>query len=501
MASQTERSRGRGSNYKLDRGGAPAEFGPFYGIVKNTTDSTRSGRIQVFITAFGDGDENDPDKWTWVSYLPSFFGSTPYNPSKEGAGAYIDGNSNSYGMWFTPPDIDVTVLCVFANGDRSQGYYIGVVPDQSVGHMVPAIGATPAWVPENENQGSYFEGAPQLPVVEINTNNLAFEESSKFFDKPKPIHGVVAQTMFTQGLIKDPERGPISSSSQRESPSSVFGFSTPGIPVYQGGLKPDNIQQKLDAGEVKPSDIKVIGRTGGHSIVLDDGDINGSTRLMRFRTTAGHQITMSDSGEFIYITHANGLTWIELGKEGTLDVYATNSINLRTQGDINLHADRDINMFAGRTIKAKSGEGLSLQAGKDLNLITENSMNIYGKSYIGVKSDGSLALQGSEGTWAAGSRFVVKAGSIDLNGPSAPDVGAPPNITKTILDSTEFKTATGWEVVPDGLESIVSRAPTHEPYPYHNKGVDVEIKLEQGQPSPPPGAIPVPPGVEITRTA
>jgi hypothetical protein len=38
----------------------------------------------------------------------------------------------------------------------------------------------------------------------------------------------------------------------------------------------------------------------------------------------------------------------------------------------------------------------------------------------------------------------------------------------------------------------VSRAPTHEPYPYHNKGVDVEIEFEEGKPSPPPGAVPVP---------
>jgi len=43
----------------------------------------------------------------------------------------------------------------------------------------------------------------------------------------------------------------------------------------------------------------------------------------------------------------------------------------------------------------------------------------------------------------------------------------------------------------------VSRAPTHEPYPYHNKGVDVEIAFEEGKPSPPPGAVPVPPGIEI----
>ena len=270
MATEIQRSRGRPSNYKFDRGGTPAEFGPFYGVVKNTTDSARSGRIQVYIEAFSNGSETDPTKWITVSYMPQFFGSTPYNPAAQGVGKYIDGNSNSYGMWFTPPDVGITVLCVFVNGDRSQGFYIGTAPDQSIGHMVPAIGAAPVRtqvVAENENQAKYFEGAEQLPVVEINTNNIKFEENARFFDAPKPIQSVVSETMFRQGLIKDPQRGPISSSSQRESPSAVFGVSTPGPAVYRGGMKLGEIQRKVQTGDLKPKDIEVIGRVGGHSIV------------------------------------------------------------------------------------------------------------------------------------------------------------------------------------------------------------------------------------------
>ena len=501
MAEQIQRSRGRSKNYKMDRGGVPAEFGPFYGVVKNTNDSIRSGRIQVYITAFADGNEDDESKWTTVSYMPQFFGSTPYNPAKEGLGSYIDGNSNSYGMWFTPPDVGITVLCVFVNGDRSQGYYIGTAPDQSIGHMVPAVGASTSFVTENENQAAYFNGAIRLPVVEINTNNLALEESSRFFDKPKPVHSVVAETMFRQGLIKDPERGPIGSSSQRESPSAVYGISTPGPAVYQGGMKFGEIQEQIDAGTLKPQDLKVVGRVGGHSMVMDDGDIDGTNRLLRFRTTSGHQITMSDSGDFFYITHANGLAWFELGAQGTLDVYATNSINLRTRGDINLHADRDINMYAGGSIKAKAVEDIKLQAEADFTAIAQQNLRLYSKSYIGIKADGSLALQSATGSWEGGSALKFTAGGIDLNGPAADSVSAPNNITTTILDDTTFSSATGWTVETDGLESIVTRAPTHEPYPYHNKGVDIEIPLEAGQPPPNPGAVPVPAGFELARKA
>jgi hypothetical protein len=504
MATEVQRSRGRPSNYKFDRGGVPAEFGPFYGVVKNTTDSIRSGRIQVYIDAFSNGGENEPSKWITVSYMPQFFGSTPYNPAKTGVGSYIDGNSNSYGMWFTPPDVGITVLCVFVNGDRSQGFYIGTAPDQSIGHMVPAIGAAPVAtqvIAENANQSAYFQGASQLPVVEINTNNIALEENARFFDAPKPIQSVVAETMFRQGLIKDPQRGPISSSSQRESPSAVFGVSTPGPAVYAGGMKLGEIQRKVQTGELKPQDLNVIGRVGGHSIVMDDGDTDGNTRLIRFRTTAGHQITMSDSGDFFYITHANGLAWFELGAQGTLDVYATNSINLRTRGDINLHADRDINMYAGGSIKAKAVEDITLQADADFTAIAQQNLKLYSKSYVGIKADGSLALQSATGSWDGGSTLTFTAGGIDLNGPAADSVSAPNNLTTTILDDTTFSSATGWAVETDGLESIVTRAPTHEPYPYHNKGVDIEIPLEAGQPPPNPGAVPVPAGFEFTRKA
>jgi hypothetical protein len=208
---------------------------------------------------------------------------------------------------------------------------------------------------------------------------------------------------------------------------------------------------------------------------------------------------MSDSGDFFYITHANGLAWFELGAQGTLDVYATNSINLRTRGDINLHADRDINMYAGGSIKAKAAEDIKMQADASLTMIAQENFTLYSKSYIGIKSDGSLALQSANGSWEGGGALAFSAGGIDFNGPAAAAVSAPNNLTTTILDDTAFSSATGWEVQTDGLESIVTRAPTHEPYPYHNKGVDIEISLEEGQPPPNPGAVPVPAGFEFTR--
>jgi len=502
MSDSVRRTRGRSGNYKLDRGGVPAEFGPFTGIVMSTVDPARFGRLRVYIEAFNDGGEaamQDESKWTTVSYMPPFFGSTPPLSDNSGStdvGKY-PGNPNSYGMWFTPPDVGVTVICIFVNGDRNQGYYIGVAPDDGIGHMVPAVGASTSFDTTNANQQAYFEGATRLPVTEININNEALHEDPRYFDAEKPVHGYVAQALFQQGLIRDIERGTITSSSQRESPSAVFGISTPGIPVFQGGMKPNDIRRKLDSGEVRPDQAQVIGRVGGHSLVMDDGNLDGNNSMIRLRTTNGHQITMSDSGNFFYIIHANGQTWLEFGVEGTVDVYSTNSINLRSKGDINLHADRDINMFAGRNFKVKSKETMQLESVTNIVMNAQTDITMYSKSTVGVKADGVLAINSASGSWGAGSALVLEASGIDLNGPAAGKVKSPNPITKTLLDDTAFSTSRGWQVKPQALESIVSRATSHEPYPYHNKGVDVDVEFEPGDPSPPPGATPVPAGIEI----
>jgi hypothetical protein len=503
MVQNVQKSKGRPSNYKQDRGGTPAEFGPFTGIVMSSVDPTRAGRLRVFIESFADGGPEamqDDSKWTTVSYMPSFFGSTPVETTSganDKIGAY-PGNSNSYGMWFTPPDIGIKVVCIFVNGDRSQGYYIGVIPEDGLGSQVPAgAAASTSFELANKSQEEYFAAATRLPVTEININNEAIYNDPRFYDGRKPVHSYVAQGLFQQGLINDIERGTITSSSQRETPSSVFGISTPGGPIFQGGMKPDDIRKKLNEGSIKPEDARVIGRVGGHSLVMDDGNLEGDNALIRLRTTKGHQITMSDTGNFFYIIHANGQTWLEFGVEGTVDVFSTNSINLRTNGDINLHADRDINMFAGRNFKVKSKEAMEIESVTSITMSAQTDITVYSKATIGVKADGTLALESKGGSWGAGQSLVFKGGTIDLNGPAPTPVATPNPIVKTKLDDTKFSTAKGWQVEVGNLESIVSRAASHEPYPYHNLGVDVATAFEPGPPTPPPGAEPVPAGVEI----
>ena len=493
-----ERNRGRPASYKQDRGGTPAEYGPFRGKIMNNIDPIRSGRLQVYIEAFGDGTEDDSSKWITVGYMPPFYGATPTGKTPNTGDGTYPGNQNSYGMWFTPPDLGLYAICIFVDGDRSKGYYIGIEPVNGVNHMIPAIGAESNYIPANANQDAYFANAERMPVTEINTNNSRLDNAGRFFDQAKPVQSVVAASMFQQGVAKDPERGPIRSSAQRESPSACFGISTPGTAVYQGGLKPSDIRKKLNSGTVKPNELEVIARMGGHTLTMDDGDIDGNNQLFRFRTAKGHQIMMNDTNNFIYILHANGQSWIELGVEGTVDVYSSNSINLRTQGDINFHADRDINMWAGQDIKMHARRDLIQEADRNFALTAQNDLKIYSKNTLYVKADGAIGIQSASTTWNSGSQFTLTAGGIDFNGPVAPSVAAPQPIPKIKLDTVKFSTSEGWLLDSGNLESICNRAPTHEPWPYHNLGTDAKVSLEPGQPKSPPDTPPVPAGVSVS---
>jgi hypothetical protein len=488
MAENTLRSTGRPREYKFDRGGMPVEMGPYIGIVTNNVDNTRSGRLQVWIEQFGatgiDGSPNltDPTTWRTVRYITPFYGATKQSGST-GVGTY-PGNRNSYGMWFTPPELGTQVLCFFVSGDPSVGgYYVGCIPEDGITHMIPAIGASSNFATSNAAQKQILNGVPLAPVTEINDINLKITDNPRFFDQTKPVQGVVEGILYQQGLNRDPIRGPIRSSSQRESPSNCYGISTPGKPIYQGGLNEKDIKSKLESGKVKLQDIAVVGRRGGHTFVMDDGDLEGTDTLVRIRTAKGHQITMSDDGDAFYITHANGQTWIELGKQGTVDVFSTNSINMRTQGVLNFHADKGINMYSGGPIRIKSNNNTFIEAASNLSLLGENNILIEGKSLVGIKSASRLALQGLTSTWSGGNTLNLKARVINLNGAATIPVPAVTPIKDYKLADTSFVEGQGWVVKQGVLNTIVNRAPTHEPYYGHGQGADVKIDLNPVTPT------------------
>ncbi|MEI6882408.1 MAG: hypothetical protein WCK82_13900, partial [Bacteroidota bacterium] len=213
-------------------GGATNNF-PVFGIVKDNIDPTRSGRIKVLIGEKSPQDSDNSDSWVTVSFLSNFFGQISGQAGGDDNGTYKS-NPSSYGEWHAPPDIGTKVICIFVNGDPNYGFYIGCVPEPETLQMVPAIGSSD-YVQLNDGEAKSYGGATRLPVTNFNTNNKALADSDTFNDSPRPVHSYTAAIMNQQGIIRDPIRGPISSSASREAASRVgWGVSTPGRPIYDG---------------------------------------------------------------------------------------------------------------------------------------------------------------------------------------------------------------------------------------------------------------------------
>ena len=321
--------------------------GPFLATVKVTNDPEKMGRLGVNIPALTSTTKPTPNQITWCQYLSPFYGVK----SLAGVNAQdpygYKSSQSSYGMWAIPPDIDTTVLVIFAKGDagRPTAFWMGCVQEPHTNQQVPGHGSTtqtsmPASGGDFSQSKQEVYGTDLLPAGE---KNRKFVDSPVLFEKQKyPINERLADQLTRQGLIKDPVRGTTTSSARRESPSAVFGMSTP------GRISPDSAEPVIGVGGTKVR----VDRESGHSFVMDDGAVDGTNQLTRLRTTSGHQLLMHDTDGVVYIANGSGNAYIEMQRNGRIDLYSgVGGINLRTEGDFNLHSDTNVNIHAGQQIR------------------------------------------------------------------------------------------------------------------------------------------------------
>jgi len=412
---------------------------PYIGIVKNNLDPTRSGRLQVWIPDLG-GAEDDQLNWRTVSYSSPYMGYTTHQQTSKdpiNTNNTFEGVSHTYGMWMVPPDLGVHVIVLFIAGDPLRGYWISCVNPNLSHHMIPALAGSP-----NAIGG---KGAP-APVVEFNENVTENITNPAFYNLSKPIHKIQAGILKVQGLDQDPIRGAISSSSQRETPSHVFGISTPGR-ALNDPADDLNYITKLNSDTLPPEYFKVTGRKGGHTFVMDDGATLGQDQLVRLRTAKGHQILMHDSSNTLYIAHADGTSWVELTNDGRVNVYSQGAFSVRSESDINFHSDKNININAANNINLKAGNKIQAESAHT-TLLTGS---------LGVEASGDAQFK-------TGSRFNVETGaSMSLKVASTYALEA-----QTILNNSGGTVGVGqikgFVIANTDLNTIVTVAPTHEPF-------------------------------------
>lgn len=276
--------------------------GIYVAIVKGNSDPQRMGRLSVYVPEFG-GQPDNPASWYVVSYASPFAGASNIeNNAKDGEAAKKQaGTQTSYGWWAVPPDLNNEVLVCFANGDTTRGYWFACLYQQFMNHMVPGLAL-------NLSTNDEVNKLNLPPVCEYNKKDQ--ENASKYWDPKRPIFESLYEGLRQQGLFTDPERGPSTTSARRESPSKVFGLSTP----------------------------------NGNTMHIDD---NPDNELIRFRTKSGVQILIHETTGYIYMNSKMGNSWFEVSDEG-INFYSKGTINFRAEAGINMHTDAQMRTHANQ---------------------------------------------------------------------------------------------------------------------------------------------------------
>jgi hypothetical protein len=363
--------------------------GMYIGVVKKNDDSQNMGRLQVWIEEFG-GDPEDESSWIGVSYASPFGGTTSIFDQGTNVTEYED-TIKSYGFWAVPPDLDARVLVGFAAGKLDKGYWFACLFQRGTQVSIPGIPAKKTWTGDNK---------PAAPK-----NRKDSDPDLEKYVEHKPMSNALKQ----QGLADDPIRGTTSSGATREAPSKVIGLLTP----------------------------------GQHQFVMDDGDKDGNSKLIRLRTTNGTQLLLDDTSGHVYIISKAGENWMELSADGRIHIYGSKDISIHTQENLNLYADKSINIEAGIDVNIKAGNDVHAEAGSNVKTLAGQDTLITSGSTSNINS--SIA-------------HYETAGVIHMNGPTAA--------------STEAFELNSLVVNQSVTTSICTTVPEHEPWFGHSGSIN-----------------------------
>jgi len=455
---------------------------PYIGIVKNNYDPTRAGRLQVFIPDLG-GDEDDQKGWRTVSYASPFMGYTSSeqrNTDPHQTKNAFDTVTHSYGFWAVPPDIGVEVLVIFVAGDPTRGYWLACVNSNLSRFMIPGVAGSTNVDVETANPNdkkTLIAGVP-APVAEFNENNTNNVTNPQFYNLPKPVHTVQYGILKSQGLDRDTVRGATTSSSQRETPSRVFGISTPGRPLNDPADDGQYVN-KLNAGTIGEEYFKVKSRKGGHQFIMDDGAMLGQDQLVRLRTAKGHQILMHDTAGTLYISHADGTSWIELTPEGAIKAYSKAGFHVRSEGSINFHSDASINFESKNNINFRAANRFQVNSTTTNFLQDKYSLETAGTTELKIGNNFNVDV-GAKTSIQAGGLIAVQGGQFYTQSGGTVNVKKLKPLQTYDLPDTSFDNSLGvWLNKAKALNTIVTAAPSHEPY-YRGESVEYFKAQEAG---------------------
>jgi|TARA_B110000503_G_scaffold133164_1_gene210251 hypothetical protein len=410
-----------------DQGSDTSSSGPYLARVIKHADPYYLGGLEVELLKTTEaGNSGESLGQTIIAYYCSpFYGVT--NSANIGKNDTYSNTQKSYGWWAVPPDPGTLVLVIFAEGTREHGYWIGCIPEKGMTFMLP--GGQPSTEQLSGPVPSDLKGK-RLPAGEYN-KVITKPQTNNVIKYKRPVNDDFVTQLQSQGLVLDDIRGLTTSSAQREFPSAVIGFSSPGPVDKRGGSPQGEIGLRESKATVH------VSRLGSSSIVIDDGDdklirkgsptdtpyeyVNKEAsekggevtmphnELIRLRTRTGAQILMHTSEDLIYINNSKGSCWIEMSSNGKLDVYAADSVSFHTENDFNFTAGRDINLNAGGNININAAGSIFETTAGSWEITVGTNGNITAGAEINLKSGADTKIT------AAGTAFIDGGPDVRLN--------------------------------------------------------------------------------------
>ncbi len=459
MSVDISRQSSKGGDPKFDTGqlrGVREERGIVLGIVKANVHGAHMGVIKVWVPTFCT-DATDKSQWRTVRYCTPFYSRV----DNQGPNNTYLSTKVSSGIVTPPPDLGTTVLCVFADGKNAEGYYFACVPDTFMLQTVPEATKTSDGVP-----GGEFNDNP--------SGERSSKKVTNFKNEPRPTDFFTQSYIRQQGLSADNVRGVNNSGYMRESPSELIGISSKGrriteqgqdfLTTYNAQLKnPDTVDKKILDGLLGPT-----ARRKGHSVTLDDGDIDGNSNQVRLRTSTGHQLLLNDSEGVIYVGNSTGSAWIELTNSGTMDVYAQDSINFRSN-NINFHADQNIKFHSKGYTQIVSDQQLALEGKAELTVTSDGELGITGKKNLHLHTASELfATSTGASYYNSGGNISVAGSTVLLQGPKTQAKQAK-NINVTQKEDTTYDESSSQFILDEEqmVSTTVDRITMHEPFIGH----------------------------------
>ena len=417
------------------------------GTVVDTNDPHQMGRLRVACPAFGDFPDR-PEMLPWCQYGAPFGGASELN-TRGPEDAETDGRVG-YGMWAIPA-VGAQVLVVCIDGNPDFRVWLGCLYPYSTPHTMPHGRYTKSDDVDNPGEPEGPLSSTEKPIQPLYDNLKSAFGPNKRGNHEWKTRGAdysVSRlessriTEYTESqLSDDPEQG--------YSPSRH---------------EPDRDPWMTD--KQYHSQTVALTSPGFHSITMDDRIDNGRIRI---RSTSGHQVIFDDTNERIYVSTAEGKNWIELDKNGNIDVYTERRLSVHAAKDMNFTTDETFRVHAKKGIHLHSDDEVRITATKDVNVKTE--ANIRTRSAESTMFDAGTEIHTNAGTHiytTAGNTLHVKGSGVNLQSTATFDILASGNLTQT-GSRIDLNGPSASSATPAGASSPApaywtNRVPLHEPW-------------------------------------